>query len=81
MHFNCFGKKKGKRKTRRKTGMWLEGFLEDVTSHSVNYLKKDSRKGSVCKLIEKLLFPYYHIRTSSGTHAISHVMEEKRFFQ
>jgi hypothetical protein len=44
------------------------------------FLKITSRKCSVCKLIEKLLFPCYHIRTSSGALAISHVMEEKRVF-
>lgn len=60
--------------------MWMEGFLEDVILHSGKLLKI-IRKGIVCKLTENPLFPYYHIRTSSGAHAISHVMEEKSFFQ
>jgi hypothetical protein len=38
--------------------MWMEGFLEDVALHCGKLLKKGNRKGSVCKLIGKLLFPY-----------------------
>jgi len=59
----------------------MEGFLEDVILHGGKFKKKiTGRKDSVCKLTEKLLFLYYHIRTSSGALAISHVMEEKRVF-